>query len=528
MPCSSDGRGGGTRPLPTSSAARRQGRLDWHVGLRTALLSLGAACPTLAQPDIFENEVFTVRHLVVGSETVGFHLFSALVVNHSDSVRTFAVDIRTEADGVGLTNRQKQFAFPLQPKETRTIQAEYEIATPVLKRVIVRFGEAPNYYWRKQVQVAPASFSAEALSALAQSYGLYLGQIPADRMMQIRAELPALIRRSRMEEPVRHRLRELFRIAPACSVDYSRRKGEWTRDFEDLPGYFSENGISAEPFSIASCDGVRISAFVATQRNASDDRMPIIILLTGNPPGIKESQARAAMWFAKMRYRAVGVDRRITSRLLDTKAKFLTNVSDPVRDVLRLIDYFSEEFPQSKIGLMGTSAGAGEAKFAAAFDSRISATVLACGIASHDSFFKDDAWVPTYSGMIIFPELGLGQPSIGKLTRDEFFATVAKLRLEHHAQARQVFRKEFPFFEDLDPTRVTPLIVPSPLLIVSGGQDEQFKPEGVVEVDRAVQQVYSKYGLLACSDLYIEPRCGHNIDPTAGMVISAFFERWLR
>ena len=66
---------------------------------------------------------------------------------------------------------------------------------------------------------------------------------------------------------------------------------------------------------------------------------------------------------------------------------------------------------------------------------------------------------------------------------------LAKVRPEHGARAREVFREEFPYFEDLDPVRVTPLIAPVPLLVITGAQDEQFKPEGVVE-DQAVQQAY--------------------------------------
>ncbi len=491
-------------------------------------MSLLTASTMLAQSEVFENEVFTVRRIVLDGESQGFHLFSAAVVNRTDTARTFALDIRTEADGLGLSNWNRQFSFSLQPKQTRNIQAEYEIATPLLKRVIVRFGEAPKYYWRKQVEATAITSGLEGFRKAIQRYSLYLGQVPNDRISQIREGLPAMIKQSRSEDPLRQRLRELFLGAPAPSIEYDYRKEAWPKDYDYVAALFADNSISAQPFSIAAGAQVRISAFAATRRNSIDDAMPTIFLLTGNPPGIKESQAGAAVLFAKLGYRAVGVDRRMTSRVLDSKTRFLSNYSDPVNDVLRLVDYFSEKFPHSKIGIMGTSAGAGEAKFAAAFDPRITATVLACGIASHNSFFKDDAWVPTYSGMIIFSELGLGQPAIGKLTRDEFFANVGKLRPEHHAQARQIFRKEFPYFEDMDPVKVTPLIAPVPLLIVSGGQDGQFKPEGVVEVDQAVQQAYNRYGLRVCSDLYIEPRTGHNIDPIGGMVIAAFFERWLK
>jgi pimeloyl-ACP methyl ester carboxylesterase len=501
-------------------------RLDRHSGPRLALLFL-ITVPISAQPEVYQNEVFTVRQLTLSGETAGAHLFSAEVVNRTDSVKTFSVNIRTEANGLGLVNWQRQFSFSLQPKETHVIKAEYEIATPLLKKIIVRFGEAPAYDWRKQVQPAAKASSRAALQSAIQPYGLFLSQIPPDRVTQIRDALPAL-KQARTEDPLRQRLRELFRVGQARSTGFDRRREVWPKDYDYVAGLFSENEINAEPFSIASADGVRISAFVATPKDSPGEKMPTIFLLSGNPPGTKESGAVAAVFFASLGYRAVGVDRRLSSRLLDTKAKFLTNFSDPVNDLIRLIDYFSEQFPHSRIGVMGISAGAGEAQFSAALDPRISAAVLACGIASHNSFFKDEAWVPTYSGMIIFPDLRLGQPAIGKLTHEEFAANLAKLTPDHDAEARQIFRREFPFFDDMDPTKVAPLIAPTPLLIVSGGQDGQFKPEGVVEVDQAIQQAYSKSGLRAVSNLYFEPRTGHGIDSVAGMVIAAFFDRWLK
>ena len=37
---------------------------------------------------------------------------------------------------------------------------------------------------------------------------------------------------------------------------------------------------------------------------------------------------------------------------------------------------------------------------------------------------EDVAWVPTYSGMIIFPDLGLGSFNFAKHTEKEFFESV--------------------------------------------------------------------------------------------------------
>jgi pimeloyl-ACP methyl ester carboxylesterase len=112
--------------------------------------------------------------------------------------------------------------------------------------------------------------------------------------------------------------------------------------------------------------------------------------------------------------------------------------------------------------------------------------------------------------------------------RDSAFRYSVYLEPEHNSRAREIYRQVFPYFEDLDPLNVTPLIAHVPLLIVSGAQDSQFKPSGVVEVDEATQAAYRKFDLSVCSELYLEPRADHWVDPTASSLIAAFYERWLR
>jgi hypothetical protein len=169
-----------------------------------------------------------------------------------------------------------------------------------------------------------------------------------------------------------------------------------------------------------------------------------------------------------------------------------------------------------------------EGKFVAALSGKIDAAVLACGITSNNWLFKDNAWIPTYSGMIIFPELGLGTPDIAHLTREQFRENYEKVKPEHNQRARGIFNKLFPYFEELDALKIAPLIAPVPLMIVTGAQDEQFSTPGVVEVDEEVERAYQAYGLRSCSELYIQRRIGHAIDNKGGLVISAFLERWLK
>lgn len=154
--------------------------------------------------------------------------------------------------------------------------------------------------------------------------------------------------------------------------------------------------------------------------------------------------------------------------------------------------------------------------------------MLANGIASNKSLFQDNAWVPSYSGLIIFPELGLGKPDIDKLTPEQFSEELNKVKPADDERARRIYDEEFPFFEDLDALRVTPLIAPVPLLVVSGARDTQFKPSGAVEVDEATEDAYKKFEMPVCFEFYLEPRAGHWVGRRGGMVVTAFLDRWLK
>jgi pimeloyl-ACP methyl ester carboxylesterase len=506
---------------------------------------------SIAQIESFENDMFRVREIMLGAESAGSHLFSATVINRSSLKKNFVINIRTECLGLGRSNWQREFFFILEPHEIKKVKAEYEVMTPMFNRITLRFGEAEKYvdtgkwlnlsgeekaknritfFWTKNVLPRVGSLDERILREWVSQYNVYLNPISLDRLSQIKEGLSGLIKKSRTEDPLRDKLGRFFHITREYPQDYDYHKEAWEKDFSFLESKFENQQISTDIFSISGDADNRISAFIASRKKDVYEKKPIIFLISGNPPGTKESLVNDSLFFAKLGYHTVGIDRRKTSRILDQKEKFLTNFSDPISDLLRLIGFFysQSKYPFSNIGIYGFSMGAAEGKFVAALSDRISAVVLACGIASHNSLFKDEAWFPTYSGMIIFPELGLGKPDIANLTPEQFRENLNKLKPEHHAKAREIYRKEFPYFEDLDSLKTTPLIAPVPLLIITGAQDDQFNPSGVVEVDQAVQNAYRKFGLSACSELYIQPRVSHTVDSTAGLVIAAFFERWLK
>lgn len=502
-----------------------------------------------------ENGIFQIKNINLGSETVGTNLFSATIINRTNKPTNFVINLRSESIGLGRNNWQRHFFFRLQPKETKKIELEYEIVTPLIIRIILGFGESERYFDRDKWETLPReermkkpppkvnffwerSFlnenlmeSERILSNLICTHNVYLNKISAQKLSQIKSKLSSLIEKSRREENLlRSRLCKLFKIDRECPEKFDFGTETWSKKNPYWIWIFERNQMFVEVFSIAGEKENRIDAFFITSKRDAHEEKPLIFLLGGNPPGTKESLISSSIYFAHLGYHTVGIDRRPTARKLDKKEKFLTNFSDPVFDLLRLLNYIQSQskYKVSKIGIYGFSAGASEGKFVAALDERIDAAVLGCGITSHNWMFKDRAWFPTYSGMIIFPELGLGHPDIANLTSEQFWENFNKVKTEHNQKAREIFNKVFPYFEDMDPLKVTSLIAPVPIMVITGAQDDQFRTSGVVEVDEAVQNAYKEFGLLPCSELYIQPRAGHTVNTKAGFVIAAFFERWLK
>ncbi len=503
----------------------------------------------------FQNEVFELNNIDLGLKSVGTNTMTAAITNRSKEVQNCVIDIRTECIGLGRRNWQYQYFYQILPGDRCKISIEYVIPFPMIQRIVIRFGKSSkpfnldkwinlsaeerkqyaypdvDYLWTKILEEARNVLLQTEIYETVAAHEIYLNTIPGEKITSLKNDLPDLIQQSRQEEnPLRSKLNGLFMANRKYPDDFAMQAETWARRGDYYDSLYSKNGVAVDVFSIAGEGMNRISAFFSTKQENVTKKKPLIILLSGNPPGTKEGLISASLYFSRLGFHTVGIDRRESSRLLDKKEKFLPVFSDPVADLLRLMDYlgFQTRYKISKIGIYGFSAGAGEAKFAAALDDRIQAVVLACGVTSFDQLFKDrEGWIPTLSGMIIYPELGLGNPPIGEMSSDDFWIYFEKATPQHDQKARKVFNQIFPFFEDLDPKRVVPLIAPVPMMIVTGAQDDQFQTAGVVEVDIEAMTAYREYDAIQCSELLIQPRTGHTVSTRGGYVISAFFMRWL-
>lgn len=526
--------------------------------LSILLLTAWHLHPALAQKTViqgYSDENYKVADFLVESPAVGNNRLELIVKNKTNRVRYAVIDIRTECLGIGLTNWQRQFYFQLDPLEQRTLSCDYVITSPFIGQFRVSLGEAdryfdrdkwsllpreeqikspppePDFFWSKELKASEIP-RIDADGRDPEKAEIFLNAANPRRIREIKAALPSRIKVSRAEDdPLRSRLEKLVFSGRTIPDSFDRKPGQWISSASQrIERNLERFGIEAEVFTLSGDQNARISAAILSSEGDFDREKPLVLLLSGNPPGTKESLVNTALFFAMRGYHAVVMDRRESARILDSKEKFIPNFTDPVYDALRLIDYLVEcpAYSIGRIGVYGISAGAGEAKFAAALDERIGAAVLAVGITSFNQLFRNNGWIPTLSGMIIYPELGLGNPAIGKLSSEEFWEFHDKARPEHNAKAREIFRKIYPEFEDLDPEKVVPLIAPVPCFIVSGAQDDQFNPAGVVEVDTAVEKAYKKLGFPECSELFIQSREGHRVGQLSADLITAFFDRWLK
>jgi hypothetical protein len=155
------------------------------------------------------------------------------------------IDLRTECIGLSRSNWQRQFIYRLEPNEARKIDLEYEIRSPLLKRIILTFGESDRYFdrdawerlpekernanpppdvkflWNKVISEDGKIGDGAAINGVIREYSSFLNDLPEERISQIKLNLPSLIRRSRENESsTRKTVLKLLRIDRECSKDY--------------------------------------------------------------------------------------------------------------------------------------------------------------------------------------------------------------------------------------------------------------------------------------------------------------------
>lgn len=135
-------------------------------------------------------------------------------------------------------------------------------------------------------------------------------------------------------------------------------------------------------------------------------------------------------------------------------------------DYLMTLDFVDK----NNIMVMGHSEGAIDSIFLAAFDERVSAVAISCGLSSIN-----------------------GDPNPYRWSRDSWFVAIPKLR-------EYLDRGEIPF----DFHEIIALIAPRPILSLSASEDV-FSPhyEGVVEIGREASKIYGLYNKKNNLSIYV-------------------------
>lgn len=502
------------------------------------------------------NEILEVQDINFGVPHLGYNSFHARFINKSADTLYAVVDIRTEGININLANYQRSDVVTLVPSESKHIELPYQCLSELTRRIILKIGKSEAYFdmdlfinlsreermnnplpkraifWNEKIQMDLVKQIEDYGRSDHSAYEIFLNPIQAERIARIKSDFKQqLDSGKRADNHLIARLKETFyqnRIYPS---DFDKQASEWKgkTNYEEL---LDELNLYRDVFSISAEKDNRIHGFFITRNGEDQFSKPTIIILGGNPGGEKESVINRAIPFALAGYHVIGVERRPSARLNDSLEKFISNDSDPVSDVIRIIDFVDQStlLSYSSLGLFGYSKGAMEGKFIAALDDRLDAVVLACGLSSMNSLFEDrERWIPTLSGFNIYPQIGLESPfeageELNSETYQKYFLMA---KPEHNEAARKAYEKMIPEFNDFDALNVVPLIAPIPLMIVSGARDIQFTVDGVTEVDVAAERVYQSYGCPECYDLILEPRTGHSVDAKTSGIVLAFFHRWL-
>jgi len=286
-----------------------------------------------------ENDIFQIREINLGYEKDGVNIFSSVVLNRTDFIKNFCVDIRTEGKGFGRGNWQRQYFFRLQPHETKKIQVEYNVFPSIMSLIILRFGEAERYidvdewiklppenraenplpdvqfHWTKIISPKKVIFEKNVIENIIARHSIFLNHIANDLLSKIKLKLSDLIKQSREEKTLRKKLYKLFLGEREYSKDFNYRRESWKESYSFLNSIFEKEHLFIEPFSIKGEKGNRITAFFASCEKEVNEKKPIILLLSGNPPGTKESLVGHSVFFSKLGYHTMSIDTGVPPKI---------------------------------------------------------------------------------------------------------------------------------------------------------------------------------------------------------------------
>lgn len=475
--------------------------------LQTALsmLTVGA---TLQRPVGAQTSTTSVRvdSLDVGALLLGDGTLSIRFVNLDSTERNVELSIQVR----GLGGWGRTWYRHLGGGEAATMTVGYQVPDRSYRVFTVSLGTGPRMpspqdayppfhsEWRRRYFIPVPAWAPTPAPWVA-------SPLLRERVRELEARLPA-------EGSAKGRLRDLLGWNRLASPDFSPQ----VLQVDTIGPYISTTmRIEGEP-------GLPIE-FSILRRAGRTKPQAALLYLVGNPPGRKEAGLVPSMAFVEAGLQAVTMDRRPSARSTES-GEFLTSIADPVFDARRLIEYHltRSDVDRHGIAVVGFSRGAYEAQFLAALHDSVKAAALVAGVTTQERLFQSVAWLPTLFDPDILRDIG--HPD---LVGQSFDVWASTLTGRDHRAALAAYRARYPFFDELDPTRVLPLAAPKPLLVITGAWDQQFEISGVLQLDSVVSERFASLGVADASALMIQPRTGHGYSVEALDTSVAFLRYWL-
>ena len=474
-----------------------------HGPLRHWMVGLFAVAPLGNGPTPFvasaQDTTVVVTRFGVEQSRVGTNVFRVTVRNNTTTPVPFGVSLRAESPSRAV---QKSHYRLLQPRETASLVYEYELPDEGYRLLIAYYG---------QVRAMPTE--REPFPDF------------TERQLKRFARFPGARDQNRTVGP-------LVAGSPSFAPSQTTRQDSAKSRLSDLLGLGRARSPALRPRVTAS-DRVgpyRLKTVqIATEPNGTIDllfirradacrRLPTILYLTGNPPGRKESGIGSGMFLADLGFQVVAIDRRESARHTG-RGEFLSAIADPVFDATIAVDYLLtlEDVDTARIGVFGFSRGAEEGMFLSVLHHSVRAAVLVSRLVDQDSLFSTAAWLPTLYSEDILSDLGLDS-LIGN-----WEALTARITPSVSAAALTSYRHRYPYFDQLNPAAVLPLLAPRPVLVVTGARDQQIVLSGALALDDRVQAVYRELGIPDRAGFLIMPRSDHGMSGAMVRQIAEWF-----
>ena len=180
-----------------------------------------------------------------------------------------------------------------------------------------------------------------------------------------------------------------------------------------------------------------------------------------------------------------------------------------VYDLMRAVDYIETrpEADQDRIGMFGLSMGGMEALLLSSLDPRVGVVVSVAGQLSWEEIFASGSWQAVFPGLPLARELRRGAAS--------------------NDAALEAFRSRYPGFDTIDASRVSQLLSPRPLLLMTGADDPFVPPPSTRRTYEEAVPFYEKAGAADRIALRIEPDTGHAFSRQMEERTLQWFGRWL-